>query len=265
LKKNWRENCYLQFFYHGYPPFLVNFIGNAFYEALNEHVVLTYDSYIAHQQHYTVLPCAFSVLHNGIDTTQFYPVSATVKANLRSQFNVANQTLVFIWCSQDRPKKGLDFILNVWKLLTPQYPTIELWVIGTTRTINQPQVKVFGRIPNNELPKFYQAADFFLFPSLCHEGFGLSLVEAFKCGCYCIASKNGGIPEVLNYGAYGRLVEHPNIINNWVQTIKSSITAYENAHKTHQFLKNAPTEIYSIEQWSTGMNTIISNAKVLLK
>lgn len=253
LKKK-RDKCYLQFFYHGFSPYFENFSGRWFFESIDEMVLLTKDSYKTHKEYYTILPTKFSVLHNGIDTSKFHKVSIEEKENLKKQLEVTNKK-VFIWCSQDRPKKGLDFILDVWKRIDKKENDVILLVIGAKRDIKIDGVFFLGRIPNNDLPKYYQIADCYLFPTLWHEGFGLSLIEALHCGCYCIASENGGVPEVLQYGKYGKLIENPNFIEEWCDAINSFLESDE----THYV--NIPKTLYSMENWNNGMNAIINNAK----
>jgi len=252
--KNKKNQCYLQFFYHGFPPFYENFLGRCFFEGIDEMVLLTNDSYKAHKDYYTVLPTKFSVLHNGIDTSKFHKVNIEEKVNIRKQLGIINKK-VFIWCSQDRPKKGLDFILNVWKRINAIQNDAILLVIGANRDVKIEGVSFLGRIPNNDLPKYYQMADCYLFPTLWHEGFGLSLIEALHCGCYCIASANGGVPEVLQYGKLGKLIENPNFIEDWMQAIESFLDAEET------YKVSIPENLYSTKSWNEGMNTIIENAK----
>jgi L-malate glycosyltransferase len=265
LNKQLRKLCYLQFFYHGFPPFHENFHGRWFYETIDEMILLTQDSYQAHKNYYTVLPCQFNILHNGVNSSQFYPLKSIEKTSLRKKIKVQENKLIFIWCSKDRPKKGLDLILKVWKLLIEKNNDIELWVIGNDRIIDLKQVKNIGRVPNNELAKYYQLADFYLFTSLCHEGFGLTLAEALKCGCYCIASNNGGIPEVLNYGQYGKLIENPNFIDEWIEEIENSILEYTNNGNNNPYLESLPNNLYGLEEWCLKMNLIIDNTKKLIK
>ena len=69
IRKGIRKNCYIQFFYHGFAPYLVNTKSIKFFEAIDEMVLLTNDSYKKHKSYYNALPCKFSILHNGIDMT----------------------------------------------------------------------------------------------------------------------------------------------------------------------------------------------------
>lgn len=251
--KGIRQDVYLQFFYHGYSPFYENFQGRWFFETIDEVVLLTHDSYLTHKNYYTILPTRFSVLHNGIDTSKFFRLSAKEKLDLKSAKGVANKT-VFVWCSQDRPKKGLHIILDAWQRIYETRNDIVLWVIGCEPKTPQEGVEYLGRIANNELPQYYQAADCYLFPTLCHEGFGLSLIEALHCGNYCIASSIGGVTEVLQYGKLGKLIEQPHFVCEWEKSI-------------FEFLQNPvlttplPPDLYSSKSWNNGMNAIIARAK----
>ncbi len=55
---------------------------------------------------------------------------------------------------------------------------------------------VRNRVPPEQLPLFYSAADVFLFPST-YEGFGLPALEAMASGCPVVASNSTSIPEVV--------------------------------------------------------------------
>lgn len=249
-----RNELYIQFFYHGYPPFLGNPRSRWFFEFIDEMVVLTQASYVAHKNYYTILPCLFSVLHNGIDNSKFYSLSAEKKLELKRKHSLEDKT-VFLWCAQDRPKKGLDLILKVWKQLIKKHSSIELWVIGAKRQASIDHVRFFGKIPNDDLPEYYQTSDCYLFPTLCHEGFGMSLIEALHCGNYCIASALGGVPEVLQHGKLGTLIENPHFIEDWIVAIET----YLGSKEKHIAPK---IDFYTKDKWIDGMNSIIDNSKL---
>ncbi len=256
LRRGIRSNCYIQFFYHGFAPFLENYKSIKFFEVIDEMILLTNDSYKMHKAFYNVLPCRFSIMHNGIDEKIFHKVSIIEQNKLKDKFNIAGKT-VFIWCSQDRPKKGLDLILDVWKRVHSINQEIVLLVIGSNKSEIIEGVHFIGRIPNNDLPEYYQAADVYLFPSLWQEGFGLSLIEALHCGCYCIASAIGGIPEVLGYGKYGVLINRPHVITDWVDSINFYL-------KNKPVKNNFSKELYTTESWNSSMNNIIEESKLNL-
>jgi len=57
-------------------------------------------------------------------------------------------------------------------------------------------------IPVNDqiLPKLYEQAQAFIFPSL-YEGFGIPVLEAFACNCPCILSNVSSLPEIAGDAA----------------------------------------------------------------
>lgn len=253
IENDLRNQCYIQFFYHGFAPFLENSKSTIFFHSIDEMIVLTNDSYKVHKTYYSAMPCRFSVLHNGIDTKKFNKVSLEEKVILKEKFNFSGKT-IFVWCSQDRPKKGLKLILDVWQSVYATNKDLILLVIGSNIEKTIAGVKFLGKIPNEDLPKYYQAADVYLFPTLWQEGFGLSLIEALHCGCYCIASALGGVPEVLQYGRLGKLIENPHFVKEW----EFAIDEYLNGNGDNYEIQR---DLYSSNNWILNMNDINQNAK----
>jgi teichuronic acid biosynthesis glycosyltransferase TuaC len=62
-----------------------------------------------------------------------------------------------------------------------------------------------GAIPNEDLPLWYQSADFFVLAS-SREGWPNVLCEAQACGLPAVATRVGGIPEIVSDGSLGVLV-----------------------------------------------------------
>ncbi len=61
-------------------------------------------------------------------------------------------------------------------------------------------VRAVGYVSNEILSNLYSAADLYLAPSR-HEGFGIPLLEAFRCGCPVLCSVGGALPEVAGEAA----------------------------------------------------------------
>lgn len=57
-------------------------------------------------------------------------------------------------------------------------------------------VVMTGFVPDEDLPKLYNACSLFVFPSW-HEGFGLPALEAMACGAAVIAANTSSLPEVI--------------------------------------------------------------------
>jgi len=67
-------------------------------------------------------------------------------------------------------------------------------------------LRYLGRIENQNLPKFYSAADLVVVPSLVDEGFGFVVMEAVACGTPVLASDRGGLSDAVSKST-GRLFE----------------------------------------------------------
>lgn len=68
------------------------------------------------------------------------------------------------------------------------------------------KVRYMGKVPVEDLPDLYRAADLFALPST-GEGFGIVYLEAMACGTPAIGLNIGGVPDALADGELGLCVE----------------------------------------------------------
>lgn len=96
------------------------------------------------------------------------------------------------------------------------------------------KVKFLGEIPNEKVPEYLAMADCFVLPSL-KEGFGIAVLEAMAAGLPVVASKVGGILDIVEDGKTGLLVEpgNPEEIAQAINKI------YQNSALREQLINNA--------------------------
>lgn len=113
--------------------------------------------------------------------------------------------------------KGMDLVLPAFAKLYRRDPSLHLLVVGdgSLRPSMEQQAQELGvseavtwtgRCDQARLQAAYDRIDLFWMPSRS-EGFGLSALEAMARGCAVVAARVGGLPELLQEGQAGRLVE----------------------------------------------------------
>ena len=73
--------------------------------------------------------------------------------------------------------------------------------------LDGPDVEFIGEIDDSHKPAFLSGAKALLFPIAWPEPFGLVMIEAMACGCPIIAYRRGSVPEVIEDGKTGFIVD----------------------------------------------------------
>jgi len=144
------------------------------------------------------------VIYNGIDLERFGRNDFD-KIKSRSFFGLPEHC--WIWGAVGRlvPTKGHDILLKAWARNKLGKGGGHLAIAGDGKLYEElkalsqglgiaDEITLLGHV--DDIPKFLSALDGFVMPSR-HEGFGLALVEAMAAGCPVVASKVGGLPEIL--------------------------------------------------------------------
>lgn len=137
--------------------------------------------------------------------------------------------------------KGLKYLIKSMPVVLEKFPEARLHIVGegSSRKEYERVVKnlgigkniIFhGKAPNNKVHEFYQNANIVLVPSVCIDQYPLVGLEAMASGVPVIGSNIGGIPEWLEDGRTGLLVEPGNTEQISSSLIK--ILSNENLMKT---------------------------------
>ncbi len=109
------------------------------------------------------------------------------------------------------PQKGLDILLKA--MAECKRKDLHLTVIGDNviggthiEKKDTENVTFLGWIPHDKLGSYYNACDAVIMPSRW-EAFGLTAVEAMKYGKAVIASNKGALPELVQSGKIGYIVD----------------------------------------------------------
>lgn len=154
------------------------------------------------------------VIYNGKDE-RFEPLNRREIDGFREKYNLNFPFILYVGVLQ--PRKNIPTLIKAYYKLKKFGIKHKLVISGkkgwryeeifkTAGKLNLQNDVIFtGYILLEELPKLYNAADLFVFPSL-YEGFGLPPLEAMACGTPVITSNRGALPEVV--GDAGIMVDH---------------------------------------------------------
>jgi glycosyltransferase involved in cell wall biosynthesis len=160
------------------------------------------------------------VVYNGTNTEKFKP--AENFSLIRNKWNLSDSTRVVSYAGRLDEPKGLETLIKAFALLIKDGISVKLMIAGKPLvhkdkngkecTQKGEQYKQSLKQLSNDLgiekyveflghltdtTSLYQLSDVTVLPSLWSEPFGRSIIESMACGTPVVASRIGGIPEIL--------------------------------------------------------------------
>ena len=151
---------------------------------------------------------------NGVDTGIFSPLTGLKREELKNKVSLSGEN-VFLYSGRLVKGKGLELLLKAMVDVVKFNKDVMLVLIGDGELedrlkdmVRVLMLKNFVRFDGlvENVHEYLNASDIFIFPSLS-EGMPNSLLEAMACGLPVIASKIGGVVDVVEDGKSGILVE----------------------------------------------------------
>lgn len=202
-----------------------------------------------------------SVFHRGVDLNFFRPEKNGRKF-LRQHFKLEEgPTLLYVGrVSKD---KNLDFLAECYMRLFARRPDLNLLIVGDGPYLQAlrakmkafPRVIFTGRVRWETLPKFYSAADFFVFPSIT-DTFGMAVLEAQSCGLPCIVTDVGGPQEIILDGQSG-FVARAGDLADWEGKIERLLMLWESDKEAYLSLRaKARANVLRNFSWDSALAEI---------
>ncbi len=160
-----------------------------------------------------------SVVYNGCDHDTFKSCGDK-RTYLRKALNIPETAKLLVFVGDVSKEKGVCELIEAFRKVRNKKKDLHLVVIGTphdavskifARMENgmKRSVHMTGGLPHWQIPQYLSAADIFVLPSH-HEGLPNAVLEAMACGLPVIATAVGGIPEAVEEGKSGFLVNKQN-------------------------------------------------------
>jgi|YNPBryantNP2012_1023418.scaffolds.fasta_scaffold00638_17 glycosyltransferase involved in cell wall biosynthesis len=156
---------------------------------------------------------------NGCKGTRLIVLPLFVESLTCGGSEISNKNNLILFIGNINNGKGLDLLLRALKLVTAPFKFV---IIGNGKALHANQklaeklglaskTKFAGWLPQQEIKSYYQQAAMLAMPSRWPEPFGLVGLEAMAHAVPVIGFKVGGIPDWLEDGKNGFLIERGNI------------------------------------------------------
>ncbi|ANE46105.1 hypothetical protein SY83_07225 [Paenibacillus swuensis] len=175
---------------------------------------------------YPILNSKVEVNHLGVDETQFIcrwtPEGEALRQQRLEELGLTGRKII-LYAGRLIPIKGVHHLLPILSTLRGREPDTLLIIVGsafygshrTTAYVRKlfkaaarlsRHVKFIPFVPYDQMQAWFQIADVVVVPSSRNEAFGLVNVEAMAAGVPVVATRSGGMGEIVEEGMTGYLV-----------------------------------------------------------
>lgn len=158
------------------------------------------------------------VINDAVDHNRYYQKR---DKSILNKYNISKNEKVILYVGSEQKRQNIPFLLESFCELKKILPEVKLLKIGNSQKSKsennlldlikklglEKEVVFTGLVSEEELPKWYNAADLLVYPCL-YAGFGLPPLEAMACGTPVITSNLTSLPEVV--GNAGIMVDPRN-------------------------------------------------------
>lgn len=168
-------------------------------------------------------PARLTVHHIGVPLEAF---PFTARASLPDKVT-AGETVEFLQVSSFNEKKGHEYTVAAFRRFLDDGPRARLTFVGDGSRVERIRaaaadlevrgaVRFLGQLPQDEVAKVMGEADVFVHHSVTSstgdkEGIPIGLMEAMASGLVVISTRHSGIPELVEDGVEGYLVEERDV------------------------------------------------------
>jgi glycosyltransferase involved in cell wall biosynthesis len=141
------------------------------------------------------------------------PVGASPSPSGGGQGGGLKPTFDVLFMGRVQRYKGIDVLVQAFRALRD--PSLRLHVAGSGPSLDacerlaqsDDRIRFYGLVSGERRRSLIENADCLVLPSLRPDNYGVGIQDAFQSGAVVIASRVGGIPEMIRDGVNGLLVE----------------------------------------------------------
>jgi glycosyltransferase involved in cell wall biosynthesis len=209
-----------------------------------------------------------TLIRNGINLEFFEPGDSM---KIRKNLGLKNDQLILLSVGSLNKNKNHALLINAFAEIVSSKSSLHLYIIGEGEEQDrikkqikelklEQKITILGLLDHKSIYEWMKAADIFILPSQ-NEGTPNSLLEAMASGLPVIASKVGGIPELIQDNIEGLLFK-----SNSKDELKEKLYKLIKNNQLQDFLgKNAQKKIAThYDSWENQSEKLLNLYKQLL-
>jgi glycosyltransferase involved in cell wall biosynthesis len=163
--------------------------------------------------------------------------NALINSQKTENANYAHPHILFV--GYDWKRKGGPDLVEAFRLVLESVPSAHLTIVGAQPNLRISNCDVIGSGQPDDLDRYYQRASVFCMPTY-REPFGIAFIEAMAARLPIVATRVGAIPDFVEEGRNGWLVE-PGDIHGIAEALtsllKNPAMAREFGEKSYQIMR----------------------------
>ncbi|EMI16074.1 Glycosyl transferase, group 1 domain protein [Rhodopirellula maiorica SM1] len=204
---------------------------------------------------------------NWSNQSQVKTLSAAVVDETRQRIGLTADDFAIMHVGR-APEKGLQVAKTALAIGQFQKNTVLVTIGGAKkerrRLSDRAEFLQLGWLSLEELNSVYQTCQLGLVPSVWWENCPLALIEMMSLGICPIGSRVGGIPEMIEHGKNGIIVDAPNDVTAWASAIETLAgdDALRNqlGHQASLSVQQNFNQLQLLTRWRQVLNTAVSTA-----
>lgn len=170
--------------------------------------------------------------------------NATVTSQKTENVDYSRPHILFV--GYDWKRKGGPDLVEAFQLVLESFPNARLTIVGAQPDLNIPNCEVIGPGRAADLDGYYQRASVFCMPTY-REPFGIAFIEAMAARLPIVATRVGAIPDFVEEGRNGWLLE-PGDIQGIADALMSLL---QNPGMAGEFGENSYRIVQQRYTWDT--------------
>ncbi len=206
----------------------------------------------------------------GVDVQRFN--TCYDKALVRASLAIPLERFVFFTARRLVRRMGLEELIQAFRTVVARYPDVLLLIAGAgwMQAKLQTQIeqnglrnscRLLGYVADDILPKYFQACDAFVLPTIALEGFGTVILEAFASGKPVVATPVAAIPELVALADAKLLANSPSPLHlaEKMAYVRQHPEALPTSARLVQLVRDSYTSAHIGERYESLFKSILNH------